>query len=67
MSPYDIINDIIGKSYKEELENNVLKEVSKNPELYKFTILPILINNPLDLVARAVAVAIDEIEKRPSS
>lgn len=67
MSPYDIINDIIGKSSKEELESNVLKEVSKNPELYKFTILPILINNPLDLVARAVAVAVDEIEKRPSS
>ena len=67
MSPYDIINDIIGKSSKEELESNVLKEVSKNPELYKFTILPILINNPLDLIARAVAVAIDEIEKRPSS
>ena len=67
MSPYDVINDIINKSSKDELESSVLKEVSKNPELYKFTILPILINNPLDLAARAVAVAIDEIEKRPSS
>lgn len=67
MSPYDIINGIISKSSKEELESNVLKEVSKNPELYKFTILPILINNPLDVVARAVAVAFDKIEKRPSS
>ena len=67
MSPYDVINDIINKSSKEELESSVLKEVSENPELYKFVILPILINNPLDLVARAVAVAIDEIDKRPSS
>ena len=67
MSPYDIINDIINKSSKEELESKVLKEVSENLELYKFAVLPILINNPLDLVARAVAVALEEIEKRPSS
>lgn len=67
MSPYDVINDIINKSSKDELESSVLKEVSRNPELYKFAVLPILLNNPLDLVARAVAVALDEIEKRPSS